>query len=203
MVNIQAINNYVVFEEIKGQGPDKETGLVLPDSVKKEPRWGKVLSVGPGLPDFNGRFVPVEAHVGDVIYVNAHGKEKIPLSQLGGSDVHIASVLDVLGMVDQDTLDFTPYGDLIVIEKIEPAREVAGIRLADSMAQVPAFGKVLRLGLGWMSAEGAINTFQCKVGDTISYLPHMTQVVDYVTLGHTKKVDLVKHGNVLGVVETA
>lgn len=226
MIRIKALNNFVIFEDIIEEEVENESGLKLAEQAQERPRWGTVISVGEGVADYNGRLIPVDTEPGDTIYVAAHGKEPIMVNQLlnlpelvdelgydnldekeledmvsKGKALNTASILDVFGKVSLESLDFTPFGDFVVIEKIEPPKFQGDILLADAQRKLAAFGRVLKLGLGWRTADGYENTFQCKEGDIIYYLPHATQIVDYATIGHNKKLHLIKHGNILGVLE--
>jgi len=41
--------------------------LVLPDTAKEKPQQGKVLAVGPGERDKDGKRIPMEVKVGDTV----------------------------------------------------------------------------------------------------------------------------------------
>ena len=42
-------------------------GIVLPDTAKEKPMEGKVVSVGPGARDDNGRITPLDVKAGDTV----------------------------------------------------------------------------------------------------------------------------------------
>ena len=73
------------------------SGLLLPDSAKEKPTKGKVIAVGPGKQDKNGKAQETGIRVGDVVY---YGK-------YSGSDVEvdrekfvILRESDVLGVLE-------------------------------------------------------------------------------------------------------
>jgi chaperonin GroES len=41
--------------------------LVLPDTAKEKPQQGKVLAVGPGRLDEDGKRIPLEVKIGDIV----------------------------------------------------------------------------------------------------------------------------------------
>ena len=55
------------------------TGIFLPDSAVKELNEGKVLAVGPGLQDKDGKRIPLGVQAGD----------KVLIPQFGGSPIKV------------------------------------------------------------------------------------------------------------------
>jgi len=63
--------------------PSEETtkgGIVLPDGSQTGPRRGKVLAVGTGRRDMNGKLWPPDVAVGDTIIFNQHAGQKVESS---------------------------------------------------------------------------------------------------------------------------
>lgn len=53
-----------------------KSGIVLPDTAKEKPQEGKVIAVGPGRMDEDGKRIAMEIKVGDtVIYAKYGGTE--------------------------------------------------------------------------------------------------------------------------------
>ena len=73
--SIKPLGDRVVVEP---QEKDVETfaggQLVLPDTAKEKPQQGKILAVGPGRLDDDGKRVPMDVEVGDlVVYAKYSG----------------------------------------------------------------------------------------------------------------------------------
>ncbi len=52
------------------------SGLVIPDTAKEKPQQGEILSAGPGRLDDNGKRVPMDVKVGDIVlYAKYSGQE--------------------------------------------------------------------------------------------------------------------------------
>ena len=66
--NIKPLGDRVVVEP---QEKDVETfaggQLVLPDTAKEKPQQGTIVAVGPGRLDDDGKRVPMDVEVGDVV----------------------------------------------------------------------------------------------------------------------------------------
>jgi len=52
-------------------------GIVLPDTVKEKPQEGKVLAVGPGKLTDDGKRIPMDVKVGDIVIYAKYGGSDI------------------------------------------------------------------------------------------------------------------------------
>jgi chaperonin GroES len=75
MADIQPLADRVVVEPLEEDVQTFAGGqLVLPDTAKEKPQQGKVLAVGPGRLNEDGKRIPMEVKVGDtVVYAKYSG----------------------------------------------------------------------------------------------------------------------------------
>ncbi len=52
-------------------------GLVLPDTAKEKPQEGEVLAIGPGRISEDGKRIPLEVAVGDVVIYSKYGGTEV------------------------------------------------------------------------------------------------------------------------------
>jgi chaperonin GroES len=72
-------------------------GIVLPETAKEKPQKGKILSVGPGDRDEEGKRIPMDVKVGDtVLYAKYAGTE----IKVEGKKLLILKESDVLAIVE-------------------------------------------------------------------------------------------------------
>ena len=72
-------------------------GIIIPDTVKEKPMEGKVVAVGPGARDENGKLVPLSVKVGDrVLFGKWSGTEV----KIDGEDLSIMKESDIFGIVE-------------------------------------------------------------------------------------------------------
>ena len=72
-------------------------GIVLPETAKEKPVKGKILSVGPGERDDEGKRIPMDVKVGDtVLYAKYAGTE----IKVEGKKLLILKESDVLAIVE-------------------------------------------------------------------------------------------------------
>ena len=72
------------------------SGIVLPDTAKEKPQRGKVLAVGPGARDEDGKYVKMDVEEGDEVIFSKYGGTEI---KLGVDEVLILRESDVLAKV--------------------------------------------------------------------------------------------------------
>jgi chaperonin GroES len=62
-------------EEMRG-------GIIIPDSAKEKPMEGKVVAVGPGRVDENGKKIPMELKKGDVILMGKYSGTEVKIDNV-------------------------------------------------------------------------------------------------------------------------
>ncbi len=77
----------------------KRGGIILPDTVEKErPEKGRVVSVGPGKVDENGKRIPLDVKRGDIVLFTKYGPHEI---KVGDKEYLIAEEKDILAIVEK------------------------------------------------------------------------------------------------------
>src|SRR5262249_18625755 len=94
-MNLQPLGDRLIVEVLD----EEETtlsGIVLPDTAKEKPQRGKVLAVGPGSRDEDGKYVKIDVEEGDEIIFSKYGGTEI---KIGVDEVLILRESDVLAKV--------------------------------------------------------------------------------------------------------
>lgn len=74
-MKLKPLGNRVVIEPIE-QDEITAGGIVLPETAKEKPQKGKVISVGPGERDDEGKYIPIDVKAGDtVLFAKYSGTE--------------------------------------------------------------------------------------------------------------------------------
>jgi chaperonin GroES len=74
-----------------------KTGIVLPDTAKEKPTKGKVIAVGPGKFDDNGKRMEIGVRNGDTVY---YGKYSGTDVEVDGQKFVILRESDILGVLE-------------------------------------------------------------------------------------------------------
>jgi chaperonin GroES len=92
---IEPLADRVVIKNVE-QEEVLASGLVIPDTAKEKPQQGEVVAVGPGRRDDEGKLVPLDIGVGDIIIYAKYSGNEIKLDQ---TEYIILSEKDVLAKI--------------------------------------------------------------------------------------------------------
>ena len=107
-MKFRPLHVHVVIERID---PEAKTagGIIIPDTYQEKPQQGKVIAVGPGGRDENGKLIPIDVKVGN----------RILFGKWSGTEVKIDDV-EYLIMKESDIM-----GVLVEAETKNEARKKA------------------------------------------------------------------------------
>ncbi|RMI15582.1 MAG: co-chaperone GroES [Calditrichaeota bacterium] len=74
------------------------SGIILPDTAKEKPMRGRVVAVGPGRLDENGKRVPLEVKMEDVVLYGKYSGTEI---KIDGEEFLILRESDILAVVEK------------------------------------------------------------------------------------------------------
>lgn len=96
-MKIRPLNDRVVVlrisEEEKTSG-----GIIIPDTAKEKPQEGKIIAVGPGKTDENGKRVPLDVKKNDRVLFSKYGGNEI---NIDGVEHLIMREDDILGVIEK------------------------------------------------------------------------------------------------------
>ena len=94
-VNIRPLGDRILVKAIEEQEVRKG-GIIIPDSAKEKPQEAKVIAVGQGRLDDNGKRIPIELKKGDKVLVSKYGGTEI---KVDGEAYQILREDDVLAIL--------------------------------------------------------------------------------------------------------
>ena len=94
-VNIQPLEDKILVQANEAE-TTTASGIVIPDTAKEKPQEGKVLAVGPGRYDDNGKRIPIDVVEGDVVIYSKYGGTEV---KYAGKEYLLLSARDVLAKV--------------------------------------------------------------------------------------------------------
>jgi len=92
-VNLKPLADRVIVEPIE-QEDVTASGIVLPETAKEKPQEGKVLAVGPGRMDDDGKRWPLDVKEGD----------KVLFAKYAGTEVKLPDDRKILVLKESDIL---------------------------------------------------------------------------------------------------
>lgn len=94
-VNIKPLGDRVLVEQVE-EGEQVKGGIVIPDSAKEKPQEAKVIALGTGGKDDNGKKIPFDVAVGDLVLTSKYGGTDV---KIDGKEYKILSSSDILAIV--------------------------------------------------------------------------------------------------------
>lgn len=94
-LQIKPLGDRVLVETIE-ETETKKGGIIIPDSAKEKPQESKIVALGTGKIDDDGKKVPFEVKKGDIVLTNKYGGTEI---KLDGVEYKILNQDDILAVI--------------------------------------------------------------------------------------------------------
>ena len=95
MHKLRPLGDKILVKRVEAESKTK-SGIVLPDTAKEKPKRGKVLAVGDGKLDDDGKRIPLDVAEGDEVLYSKYGGTEIKVE---GEDLLVLRESDVLAKV--------------------------------------------------------------------------------------------------------
>jgi chaperonin GroES len=95
-MKLKPLHDRVVIRRLE---EDEKTagGVIIPDIAKEKPMRGEVLAAGPGARGENGKLVPLDVGVGDIVLFGKWSGTEVKLE---GEELVIMKEADIMGVID-------------------------------------------------------------------------------------------------------
>jgi chaperonin GroES len=94
-LKIKPLGDRVLVEPVE-ETEQKKGGIIIPDSAKEKPMESKVVALGTGKKDDNGKTVPFDVKVGDVVLTSKYGGTDVKIND---KEYKILDSDDILAVV--------------------------------------------------------------------------------------------------------
>jgi chaperonin GroES len=92
---LRPLHDRILVERIE-ESEQKVGGIIIPDSAKEKPQQGKVIAVGAGKADKDGKRIPLDVKEGDTILFGKYSGQEI---KVDGNEYLIMREDEVLAVV--------------------------------------------------------------------------------------------------------
>ena len=96
-IKIKPLDDRVVVEALPAEEKTKG-GIVLPEAAKEKPQQGKVIAVGKGKVEKDGKVTPLDVKEGDTVLFGKYSGQEI---KLDGEEYLIMREEEILGVLAQ------------------------------------------------------------------------------------------------------
>ena len=94
---LRPLHDRILVERLEEE-EQKVGGIIIPDSAKEKPQQGKVIAVGAGKADKDGKSIPLDVQNGDTILFGKYSGQEI---KVDGNEFLIMREDEVLAVVTQ------------------------------------------------------------------------------------------------------
>jgi len=95
-MKIRPLGDRILVKRIKEEEKSKG-GIIIPDTAKEKPQEGKVVAVGKGKYNDDGKLIPIEVKAGDKILFGKYSGSEV---KLDGEEHLILREDDILGILE-------------------------------------------------------------------------------------------------------
>ncbi len=95
-MNVKPLGDRVLVKPLD-QEETKKGGIIIPDTAKEKPQEGKIVALGTGKRDDDGKVLPFEVKKGDRVLISKYGGTEI---KIDGQEYLIMREDDILGVLN-------------------------------------------------------------------------------------------------------
>jgi len=95
-MKVKPLHDRVLIKRIENK-EQKRGGIIIPDTAKEKPMEGKVIAVGSGRLEKDGKRIPLEVKAGDVVLFGKYAGTEIKIDDV---EHVILREDEVLGIID-------------------------------------------------------------------------------------------------------
>ena len=96
-MKIRPLQDRVLVKRLEDEVEKTKGGIIIPDTAKEKPQQGKVIAVGKGRVNDEGKVMPLDVKVGDTILFGKYSGSEI---KIDGDEHLIMREEDILGVVE-------------------------------------------------------------------------------------------------------
>src|SRR5204863_7418743 len=97
-MKIRPLQDRVIVKRLEEAVEKTKGGIIIPDTAKEKPQQGKVIAVGKGKVNDDGKLTPLDGKVGDKILFGKYSGTEI---KIDGEEHHTMHEADILGAVQR------------------------------------------------------------------------------------------------------
>ena len=95
-MDVRPLHDRIIVRRLE-EGEQKIGGIIIPDTAKEKPQQGKVIAVGNGKVNDDGKRVPLDVKAGDLILFGKYTSQEV---KLDGEEYLIMREDEVLAVID-------------------------------------------------------------------------------------------------------
>ncbi len=95
-MKIRPLHDRVVLKRLEEE-EKTAGGIIIPDTAKEKPQRGEIIAIGAGAKDENGKVVPLDVKVGDMVLFGKWSGTEV---KLDGQEVLVMKESDIIAVIE-------------------------------------------------------------------------------------------------------
>ena len=96
-MKFRPLHDRIVVERLDAEAKSAG-GIIIPDTAREKPSQGKVVAVGPGGRDENGKLIPIDLKTGDRVLFGKWSGTEVKIDSV---DYLIMKESDIMGVIEE------------------------------------------------------------------------------------------------------
>ena len=96
-MKVRPLHDRIIVERIE-ESEQRVGGIIIPDTAKEKPQQGKVIAVGKGRIEKDGKVTPLDVKSGDTVLFGKYAGQEI---KIDGGEYLIVREEEVLGVIEK------------------------------------------------------------------------------------------------------
>jgi chaperonin GroES len=96
-MKVRPLHDRIIVQRIEEE-EQRVGGIIIPDSAKEKPQQGKVIAVGKGKIEKDGKVTPLDVKAGDTVLFGKYAGQEI---KVDGDEYLIMREEEVLGVIEK------------------------------------------------------------------------------------------------------
>ena len=97
-MNVRPLHDRIIVERVEEEDEQRVGNIIIPDSAKEKPQQGKVVAVGKGKIEKDGKVTPLDVKAGDIVLFGKYSGQEI---KIDGDEYLIMREEEVLGVIEE------------------------------------------------------------------------------------------------------
>jgi chaperonin GroES len=96
-MKVRPLHDRIIVQRIE-EDEQRVGGIIIPDTAKEKPQQGKVIAVGKGRLEKDGKVTPLDVKTGDTVLFGKYAGQEI---KIDGGEYLIIREEEVLGVIEK------------------------------------------------------------------------------------------------------
>ena len=96
-MKVRPLRDRILVRRVDSEGEERIGGIIIPDTAKEKPQRGRVVAVGSGRVNDEGKTLPLDLTAGDTVLFGKYSGSEI---KLDGDEYLIMREDEVLGVIE-------------------------------------------------------------------------------------------------------